>query len=498
MNNKNRPNALHRRQLLEAGAGALAAVATLDAPAPLLAQQSGAAATNAAGRTLSDRLADFVAGFDLKRAPPEAIDRARAAFIDTIGVMLAGSREEVSRLACDMVRAEGAAAAATVVGQSFRTSAQLAALANGVAAHAMDYDFTYLSGQSVSPVIPAILPIAETTGALPAECLAAFIVGAGVAARLIRASPRISNDGGWHTTGVVGAIAAAAACARLMKLSPAETANAIGISASLASGIAVNYGTMTKPLHSGNAARSGVLAASLASRGFTAQRTALEGAAGFFDTFDRGLDRSYAPFDDLGRRFDLVTIGYSIKAYPCGGRGHTAIEAALALREKIGARLAEISAIECYLSRSSAQRVNSRYPDTIEAAKFSAAYVVAYSLVHGAPRIPAFTEQALKDERVKALAKLVTASADPALSDALGESPARLKIVLKDGQTFEEQRDYATGSAKVPMTEAQLEEKFNDCAAQAMAPEPAKNILAILNTLADRRSLSDLWPLLRS
>jgi 2-methylcitrate dehydratase PrpD len=92
----------------------------------------------------------------------------------------------------------------------------------------------------------------------------------------------------------------------------------------------------------------------------------------------------------------------------------------------------------------------------------------------------------------------VTASADPALSDALGESPARLKIVLKDGQTFEEQRDYATGSAKVPMTEAQLEEKFNDCAAQAMAPEPAKNILAILNTLADRRSLSDLWPLLRS
>jgi 2-methylcitrate dehydratase PrpD len=362
----------------------------------------------------------------------------------------------------------------------------------------MDYDFTFLSGQSVSPVIPAILPIAETTGALPAECLAAFIIGSEIATRLIRASPRISNDGGWHTTGVVGAIAAAAACARLMKLPAAKIADAIGISASLASGIAVNYGTMTKPLHSGNAARNGVLAASLASRGFTAHHAVFEGGAGFFDTFDRGLDRSYAPFDDLGHRFDLVTIGYSLKAYPCGGRGHTAIEAALALREKIGARLAEIGAIQCFLSRSSAQRVNARYPDTLEAAKFSAAYVIAYSLVHGAPRIPAFTEQALQDQRVRALAKLVTATADPALSDALGESPARLKIMLKDGQTFEERRDYATGSAKVPMTEAQLEEKFNDCAAQALAPEPAKNILAILNNLAERHSLADLWPLLRT
>src|SRR5262249_34012044 len=160
------------------------------------------------------------------------------------------------------------------------TSPQLAALANGVAAHAMDYDFTFLSGQSVSPVIPAILPVAETTGAAPSECLAAFIIASEIAARLIRASPRISNDGGWHTTGVVGVIAATCACARLLKLPPEKIAHAVGIAASLASGIAVNYGTMTKPLHSGNAARNGVLAASLANRGFTAQHVVLEGSAG--------------------------------------------------------------------------------------------------------------------------------------------------------------------------------------------------------------------------
>ncbi len=121
--------------------------------------------------------------------------------------------------------------------------------------------------------------------------MAAFIVGCEVAARLLRASPRLSNDGGWHSTGTVGAIAAAAACAKLLKLPAEKIPDVLGISVSLASGVAVNYGTMTKPLHSGNAARNGVLAALLGSRGFTAHAAAFEGTAGFFNTFARGLSR---------------------------------------------------------------------------------------------------------------------------------------------------------------------------------------------------------------
>jgi 2-methylcitrate dehydratase PrpD len=206
---------------------------------------------------------------------------------------------------------------------------------------------------------------------------------------------------------------------------------------------------------------------------------------------------SYEPFKDLGQRFDLVTTGYSIKAYPCGGRGHTAIEAALALREKLGGRIADIANIHCRVSPSSAQRVNAEWPRTVEAAKFSAAYVIAYSLIHGAPRIPAFTEEALMDERVRALASIVTASGDPALSDAVGDSPAELKITLKDGQAFEQRRDYATGSKQVPMTQAQLEEKFLDCAAQAVPADTSRKILAALEALPDRPSFDDFWPLIR-
>src|SRR5262249_8474290 len=107
-------------------------------------------------------------------------------------------------------------------------------------------------------------------------------------------------------------------------------------------------------------------------------------------------------------------------------------------------------------------------------------------------------EEALTDDQVKAVAKLVTASVDPQLSDDLGESPARLRITLKDGQIFEGRRDYATGSQKVPMRQPQLEAKFNDCAAQGLRAAVAKRLLATLNTLPDRRSLDDFWPLLRS
>jgi 2-methylcitrate dehydratase PrpD len=488
-----RPHALDRRFFLGAGALTLGSLAGFGLGGAALAQP----ANEPGGKTLSQVLAEFIAGFDLKLVPAEVIERARVAFIDTTGVMLAGSREEVAHFVLDMARAEGAAPAASIVGQSLRTSPQLAALANGVAAHAMDYDFTFLSGQSVSPVIPAILPLAEITGATPAECIAAFIAGCEVATRLGRSSPRLSNDGGWHSTGIIGTVAAAAACARLLKVPADKIADVLAISVSLASGVAVNYGTMTKPLHSGNAARNGVLAALLGSRGFSGHASALEGTSGYFGTFGRGLRLSYEPFQDLGSRWDLVAIGYSIKAYPCGGRGHTAIEAALSLRDKVGARLSEIANIHCLVSKTSAQRINTQWPSSVEAAKFSAAYVIAYALIHGAPRIPAFTEEALKDERVKALATLVTAGGDPELSDDFGESGAKLKITLKDGQAFEQRRDYATGSQKLPMTPAQLEDKFLDCASQAISADAARTVLALLNALPARASFNDLWPLLR-
>jgi 2-methylcitrate dehydratase PrpD len=453
--------------------------------------------TEANGQKLAQIIAEYIIGFDLKNVPQPVIDRARLFFTDSIGVMLAGTHEEVSHLVYEMVKAQGAAPSATIVGQSLRSSPQLAALANGVAGHAMDYDFTFVAAQAIAAVIPAILPLAETTNATPAEAIAAFIIGAEVASRIVRANFKATSDGGWHTTGMVGVIAAAAAAVRLLKAPAEAVPNVIGISASLASGFVANFGTMTKPLHAGNAARNGVLAAMLGKRGFTSSPIALEARTGYFATFGRGFETTQEPFKDFGSRHDLVDGRYRIKPYPCGGLTHTAIEAALDLREHVGTRLSDIKGIHCFITRNAAQRAGAVYPATIENAKFSVAYLVPYALVHGAPKIAAFTNNALQDERVKALAKTVTASVDPDLGPGTDDSPARIRVTMMDGQVFEQRKDFGSGSNKNPMTQAQIEGKFFDCAAQAVDQDTAKKILAFLNTLPDQQSFHNLWPLLR-
>jgi 2-methylcitrate dehydratase PrpD len=147
MQDQDTANSIDRRRFLGASALTLGALVASGLAGGAQAQvpRPGADA-----RKLAQVIAEYVAGFDLKNVPPEVINRARVGFIDTMGVMLAGSREEVAHLALEMVKLEGSTPAAGIVGQSQRASAQLAALANGVASHAMDYDFTYLSGHTVS------------------------------------------------------------------------------------------------------------------------------------------------------------------------------------------------------------------------------------------------------------------------------------------------------------------------------------------------------------
>jgi 2-methylcitrate dehydratase PrpD len=151
----------------------------------------------------SQGIADFATGFDLKNAPPIVIERARIAFVDTVGVMLAGSQSSPADIVCDIVTFEGSAPLTTIVGRPLRASPQLAALANGVAAHAMDFDLN-TAAQSVTGVIPAILPVAEMVGAGSPEILAAFIVAAEIAARLFRAAPEGWRTTSWHGTGTIG------------------------------------------------------------------------------------------------------------------------------------------------------------------------------------------------------------------------------------------------------------------------------------------------------
>ena len=445
---------------------------------------------------LSEKVAAFAAGFDLKAVPPLAIQRARIAFIDTVGVMLAGSQEKAAEIVRDMVKAEGAAGAVGVVGSALRTSPQLAALANGVAAHALDFDLTFQQGQLTAPLIPALLPLAEANRATQDEVVAAYIVGFEVVSRLSRSNPNHNGGGLWHGTSTIGTLGAAAAAARLLKVKQDAILDVMGIAVSLASGVNANYGTMTKPLHAGQAARNGVMAALLGARGFTSNPAAIEGRGGFARTFARGLDWNAAPFNDLGKQSDLAEYGFQPKRYPCGGVIHTAIDAALIIRQAIGEG-ADIAAIHAGISKYAADRAKPDYPRDTEAAKFNLQYVVGYSLARGVPKLDAFDPPAINDPRVKALAQMVSVSIDGEFAEARTHYPTRLKVALKDGRTYEEARRAPSGSPQYPLTQAQIEEKFMDCATHAIDKAAADRILAALKTLGDQQSFDDFWPLLR-
>jgi 2-methylcitrate dehydratase PrpD len=494
--NDNTPNdnPIDRRLFLGA-AGALTLAGQSALAQDTKAGAKGEAQAQQAAR-LSDTIADFVTGFDPAALPPLAIERARFAFIDTLAVMLAGSREEGTSIVGEMVQQEGAAPKVSVVGQPFRTSPQLAALANGVAAHIMDYDLSApLLGQPASPVIPALLPLAESVGATPADVIAAFIVGFEVCVKLARAAPD-HTTGGWHAVSSIGTIGAAMACARLLKLPRERIADVLGIAASLSGGLVANFGTMTKPLHSGSSARNAILAATLGGRGFTANAAALEHpVSGYFRAFDRAVKVSFEPIGELGRRYEIVEPGFRPKRYPCGGLGHTAIDATLELREQIN--VADVAAIKAGVTKFTASRIGSAYPTSVESAKFSMPYLAAWTALHGPPLIHAFTEEAIHDAAVKALAAKVSVAVDPEFGDIMIESPSRLTVTLAGGRTVEKVRYYASGTPQAPFTQEQVEEKFFSCAERAVDKAAAVKIFAFLNRMDRERSFAELWGLVK-
>ncbi len=236
---------------------------------------------------ITEQLAHLIAETTYAQLPANAVTQAKRALLDTIGVTLAGHGEEAGRLITAWVEDVGGCQEAAVLGTTLYTSPGLAALANGTLGHALDFDDVteHLRGHPSVPVTPVVLALGEAMGASGAEVITAFVVGVEVEAKIGKAMTSAHPRRGWHPTATIGPLGATAAAANLLGLTPAQVRMALGIAASKAAGLRQNFGTMTKPLHAGEAARSGVEAAQLAQRGFTADPQILEGRFGFFNTF---------------------------------------------------------------------------------------------------------------------------------------------------------------------------------------------------------------------
>ncbi|MGH7844379.1 MAG: MmgE/PrpD family protein, partial [Candidatus Binatia bacterium] len=298
------------------------------------------------------RNTEFVARFvtDLKyeNIPQEVVDRAKRQILDVIGVALAGSTQEVGKIAANFVQRTGGTPDCTVWGTQLRSSAPQAAFANGIFCHATDYDDMWLPGAHPTGVtFPAALAVAESLGASGRQLMVAQVVAYEIMGKLHACSDK---RGGWHPTPVFGTFGAAAACAKLLGLDTLKLQIAFGIAASEASGISLHSGTMTKPFHSGHGARNGVVAAMLAADGFSANPHVLDGA--FFETFFG--ERPSADWQItamLGNPYHLASPGIGVKMYPSGYHLHHPFEAALELVKKHNITGQNISSIELIVPR---------------------------------------------------------------------------------------------------------------------------------------------------
>jgi len=346
---------------------------------------------------VTEQVARFIVESSIDRVPPEAIKTAKDAMLDCFGVTLAGAATSDGRIMTAFVREVGGNPVATVIGGGFRTSAPWAALANGTMGHAEDFDDSgyAILGHPTVPLLPAMLALGEQHKASGKDIIEAYIVGFETESKLGRAMiPSGHYQRGWHATGTLGTMGAAAASAKLLGLDVQQTRMALGIAASQVSGIRQNFGTMTKPFHAGHAARSGVVAAMLAKGGFTAHASVIEEQLGFCNVF-----KGDNPYDldnittGLGETLEILTSGIAFKLYPSCHETHASINTALELRQKHSIQPKDIESIDCTVSELIATVAFYTEPATGLEGKFSVEYCTARALHSGKVGLEDFTDE---------------------------------------------------------------------------------------------------------
>ena len=449
----------------------------------------------AASRGLTRALAAHVAGLRAERLPERVRAQARSAIADCLGGALAGAHEPVTAIAAAQLG--GAQGACTLWGRAERAGVADAALINGCAAHAHALDDTHESmrGHPSAPIVPAVLALAELLGASGEDIVTAYVAGVDVAARLGRSVNDRHAQVGWHTTGTLGSVGAAAACAHLLRLDAPQCAQALGLASSMAGGLRVNFGTMAKALHAGLAAQHGVMAARLVAGGMTASAEALEGHEGFLALFcDDGSHAAARALQGLGTQFEVETPGIVYKQYPTCSLMHALIDMVLEARVAGAFAPGAELRLRCGISQRLEAARRQSWPAAGMEAKFHVEYCVAVAAWAGTQGIGDFTDAALQRAPVRALAERVEIALGADFPPGNGDYAA-LQVLRDGAPVFEARRAKALGHPSMPLTAAQHEAKFMGLAARSHAPERAAALWQALATL-ERGTAAELSGLL--
>ena len=422
-------------------------------------------------------------------------ETAERLLIDIGGLCIAARKTDYVAAALKGWEASGAC---TALGHARTLDSAGAAFVNGTAAHGEDFDDTFEGGpiHAGAVIVPAILALAERERLSGGDALAGIAVGTEVMCRASLVAPRRIHKAGFHPTAILGTIGAAAAASRALNLNRQQFVNALGIAGSMASGI-IEYlaeGSWTKRLHPGWAAQSGIRAADLARSGFIGPRTVLEGTHGLYFGFSRSSDGDWAKLvDGFGERWIAASLAF--KLYACGTMTQPYVDCARRLAQRV--RVEDIAEVVCEAAEGTVHRLweplaDKQRPPNAYAAKFSQPYCIAAGFVLGHAGLEAFTEERVRDERLRSLAAKVRYEIDPK-NPYPDQFTGHVRVILKNSQVFEERQSYMRGGAHEPLTRKELEDKFRlNCAYGGWSAAQAEKFLKFSKTAFD--STIDLSP----
>ena len=418
-------------------------------------------------------LADYAARLQFSDLPDEVAHEATRALVDHIGVAVAAAdHPAVDALVRVAHRSTGPGTHA-LIGRAETVSMPYAALINGFSAHLLDYDDTFNPGDTTvhgsAPVWPVLFALAGQRPVTGAEALTAFVAGFEAECRLGRAAGDAHYEIGWHVTGTVGHVGAAAAAGRLLMLSPHVLNMAMGNAGTQAAGLKAVYGTDGKPLHAGKAAMDGLLSAVMAEEGITSSTEIVEGARGFLAVLSPDPTPGKLT-EKLGEQWHLLANGY--KAYPSGSLTHPAIDAVLALRAEHGFAVTDVKRVRATVNSKAATVTGKVDPRTGLDAKFSLTHGVAAALI-ARPRLEHFTDAAAVDPEIAAVRDLIDVVSDA----AVGKRAAAVTVDLTDGTSLTHVVEANKGTPENPLTDGDLAEKFTDNVAPRLGRVAADALL---------------------
>ncbi|MDM5200583.1 MmgE/PrpD family protein [Fictibacillus enclensis] len=423
---------------------------------------------------------------------PNAVNEAKRSLLNWLGVAIGAANHESMDKVISVAKTLGNPSIASVLGREEKVDMLFAALLNGMASHIYDFDDTLLETvlHPSAPVFPAILAYGEPNGISGKEVLESFIIGCEVEARLALTVYPSHYWRGWHITGTVGGIGAAAAISKLMNLDTERTAYSLGIAATDPTGLREMFGTMTKPYHPGKAAMNGLLAALLGEQGFTSSLAPLEAERGFIKVLSEEADLALLT-EEWGTKWEVEKNSY--KPFASGIVTHPAIDGIIMLADQYRLEPENIQSIEIKGHPLVKELTSKEKITTGLEGKFSVYHCVAAGLLHGKAGVKEFTDECVNDHQFKEIrnkTKLV-------IDQSLKEDQAEVQVTLKDGTRYSQFVEQSIGSAGNPMTDQQLQEKFKEVTGDIIGDDAKNRLIDRVYHFEELEDLNEFFSLCR-